>query len=916
MAAETSSKHSLQLYLGPLVGLLILLFSLTEFYERAELVTNDWRFNIRNTLFGIPPMDPRLGTIDIDDRSIEAEGRYQDWTRDKYTEVVRILSMYGAHTVAFDIYFADPSAKVVTEDQLRKLSDYDAESLERLIASVDYDEQFRQVLIAADNVYLAQYSVISGDKALRSPDQDEALQTIRQRSPRLLVDAEQSTLTRITDFTPPLKMLRNAARGFAFAQSIPDVDGTRRRYPLVYQCEDVVFPSLALMVVCDYLQVPLKRVEVLPGEHVRLPDARLRGDRIKDIEIPIDEHGNMNVNWVGEWVQTFNHYPHILLRWVFRQQLLEKTKELLAADPTLLKQTGIIFKTLNETGFLDREENRKALITWVRARGIEQAILQDPQLDAEAFWRSKGLPNPGQEQLYMFNQIKLNNRLADQLASGRDPETTELKTLFPDFSSEDIAAGKHFIRSHLTDGQLVREARPLYFYPFAAYEGRLLYPDEIKGKILLYGLTATGTEDLNVTPFQGDYPMVGIYPNVLNTILNEQFITHIPTWMDAVLIVALGVLLSLVVPRLKVLHGAALVAAVVLFYAVIAFFSFTHLGLWLDMVGPLTTLIVGYLALTIYGYVIKEKEKDFVQGAFGHYLSPAVVDQIMENPEMVEQLGGEERVMTAFFSDIASFSTISEYLTPGELVQFINEYLSEMCDIIEHYGGTIDKFEGDAIVAFFGAPIFYEDHAMRAVLSCIDQQHQLVELRQRWSQDGAIPPRLEELRQRWEAQGRTFTHVRMGVTAGPMIVGNMGSKNRTDYTMMGDTVNLAARFESGQKIYGTGIMVNDLIYEQIKDAVETRKLDVIQVMGKEEPVIAYEVLDRKGALSPEKYQILELFNQGLEAYNAFQFSEAQKVFEQALEIDPADGPSALYADRCEEFAAHPPQDLIFRAETK
>ena len=157
------------------------------------------------------------------------------------------------------------------------------------------------------------------------------------------------------------------------------------------------------------------------------------------------------------------------------------------------------------------------------------------------------------------------------------------------------------------------------------------------------------------------------------------------------------------------------------------------------VIGPMTTIIVGYLVLTIYGYIIKEREKDFVQGAFGHYLSPTVIEQIMANPEMVNQLGGEERVMTAFFSDIASFSTISECLTPAELVDFINGYLTEMCDIIEGYGGTIDKFEGDAIVAFFGAPIYYEDHAIRAVMSCIDQQRKLIELRQRWNEPGAIP---------------------------------------------------------------------------------------------------------------------------------------------------------------------------------
>ena len=219
-------------------------------------------------------------------------------------------------------------------------------------------------------------------------------------------------------------------------------------------------------------------------------------------------------------------------------------------------------------------------------------------------------------------------------------------------------------------------------------------------------------------------------------------------------------------------------------------------------------------------------------------------------------------------------------------------------------------------MGFFGAPIFYEDHGMRAVMACIYQQKKLVELRQLWNQEGKLPLPLRQLRQRWEKQHRTFAQVRMGVTSGPMVVGNMGSRTRTDYTMMGDTVNLAARFESGQKIYGTNIMINDLIYEQVKDVVEARKLDLLQVVGKEEPVIAYEVLSRKGELDDKKSEVLGLFAQGIAAYEAYEFVAAQKHFEKALAIDPFDGPSALYVDRCEDHAANPPTDLIFRATDK
>ena len=930
MAESTQKKdYQFQLYLGPLVGVLVLLFALTKAYERSELVTYDWRFNIRNSLFGLASMDPRLGTIDMDAKSIEVEGRYQDWTRDKYTDVVQILSEYGVGTIAFDIFFIEPSTRFIAEAEVKKLRRIDSGSIMGLFARFDYDEMFRRAIEAADNVYLGQTIVVDQEElsaaevekkmVTLTADEEEALEIIRQRSPKLMVDPEESTLKRGFDFDPPLKMLRDAVKGFAYAQTETDVDGARRRYPLVYQYKDIVLPSIALLVACEQLQVPITAVEVWPGDHILLPGAQVAANQVKDIKIPIDAHGDINVNWAGKWKETFVHYPHIGLRWTAERELkqrpLEKIKELVA-DPQVGRGRKAIMGAMAAAGFTDPAVVQQQMITWAGAMQIEAVVRQDSQLESAAFWHSKGLENPTREQLDMVDLIKLNNRIADLLVERSDLSEEALLAALPGHSAEDVQQSAHYVRTQMVDGEIPKSKRPLFFYPYIGYEGRLLTPEEVQGKVLFYGLTAPGTTDLSVIPFEGSYPMVGIYPNVLNTILQQKFIRRIPTWVNVLLVLVLSVVLSLIVSRLKVLQGAFAIAGFVLVYAVVALFSFTHGGLWLEVTSPMMVLVGGYLALTIYGYVIKEKEKEFVQGAFGHYLSPAVVDQIMNNPDMVGQLGGEELVLTAFFSDIASFSTISECLKPGELVEFINGYLSEMCDIVERYGGTIDKFEGDAIVAFFGAPIYYEDHATRATLACIDQQKKLVELRQIWKEDETLPKPLQELRQRWEEEGLVFGQVRMGITAGPMIVGNMGSKGRTDYTMMGDTVNLAARFEGGNKFYSTVIMINDMIYEEVKDLVETRKLDQVQVMGKEEPVIAYEVLDRKGELSPEKYQVLELYEKGLAAYEAFDFTTAQGFFEQAMEIDPDDGPSALYADRCEDYAENPPADLVFRAESK
>ena len=927
MAETKKDGDTLMLLLGPIVGVLVLLFSLTTLYDRAEWVSYDWRFNIRNSIYGLPEMDPRLGTVEIDDQSLEVEGRWQDWTRTEYVDVVRILGEYGAAMLGFDIYFIEPKTKLISEKQIRALNRVDKEGINGLLAQANYDMHFKKSIENSSNVFLAQYVTTAGENfegsieiKPTSTDQQEVLALVRNHSPKLMVPVGESTIDKVTDFEPPLKLLRDAALGFGLAQTTEDEDGARRRFPLVFQYEDVLFPSIALVMACHELEIPISSVQVWPGDYVLLPQVKTVNGEIKDIKIPIDSHGTMNVNWAGKWKETFNRYSHLALRRTAqredKQKVFDRIKELVAADANIGRNPRKIPALLAKDGFDDSQIARTAVRQWFSTSLMEQAILRQPDLDGAEFWASKGVKEPKKVHIKQFEQVRLNNRVADLLETNPELDLSALTKVLPQYEQNDIRKSLYFIQSQLVDGKLPVSTRPLYFYPYKISGGTTLTPAELHGKILFYGQTSTGSTDLSVIPFEGNYPMVGIYSNVLNTIFTERFIRRMPVWAHTIFVLFLGISMSVVVPKLKVLHGALVIAALAIAYGVVTLYSFIHFGLWLDLVGPMNTIIIGYLVLTIYGYIIKEKEKEFVQGAFGHYLSPTVVDAIMENPDMVNQLGGEERVMTAFFSDIASFSTISECLSPAELVDFINGYLTEMCDIIEDYGGTIDKFEGDAIVAFFGAPIYFEDHAIRSVMSCIDQQRMLVQLRDRWNEPGAIPSALEQLRDRWTQEGRTFAQVRIGVTSGPMIVGNMGSRSRTDYTMMGDTVNLAARFESGQKIYGTDIMVNDVIHDQVVDQVESRQLDLIQVMGKEEPVTAYQILERKGELNEEMMHMLDLYKRGLEAYWAFEFVEAKRFFDQALEVIPMDGPSALYSDRCEDFALNRPEDLVFRADSK
>ncbi len=319
------------------------------------------------------------------------------------------------------------------------------------------------------------------------------------------------------------------------------------------------------------------------------------------------------------------------------------------------------------------------------------------------------------------------------------------------------------------------------------------------------------------------------------------------------------------------------------------------------MAYTLVAGLLGFILINVYLFIQERQQKSFITNAFGQYLSPAVIEALVNDPTKLS-LGGERRVMTAYFSDIAGFSTISESLTPEELVALLNEYLTEMCNIISAYDGTVDKFEGDAIIAFWGAPLDQPDHAVRCCHATVEMQTRLIEMRKKL---------LDE--------GRPLLHVRMGINSGPMVVGNMGSQSRMDYTMMGDAVNLAARLEGANKFYKNYSMISQATYDMAKDQIDVRELDVITVVGKDEPITVYDLIAKKGQTPGPKADLVAQYLKGLEKYKKFDFAGALADFEQALKLDPKDGPSLTYVVRCKTFLEKPPAadwDGVYRLTEK
>lgn len=427
-----------------------------------------------------------------------------------------------------------------------------------------------------------------------------------------------------------------------------------------------------------------------------------------------------------------------------------------------------------------------------------------------------------------------------------------------------------------------------------------------KDKIVLIGPTATYFKDTQPTPMIKEYPMTGIeiHANALQTILDQKFLRNLTFAEKGILIIILAFTAAFTFMFTKIRWSLLYFFGVQIAYWIAAKPTFDN-GIILDLVHPFLTVIVTFAAVYLYRYVTEFKEKLALQGAFSKYVNPELVKQITEHPESLK-LGGEKREITVMFTDIVHFTTISEKLKPESLVALLNEYFQAMSDVIMAEGGTVDKFEGDAIMAFFGAPVAQPDHALRATKAALKMRIKLNEVLEKWKE---AKPGSDGTPANLLPGGETKPEIdfRCGLSSGEVIVGNIGSLNRFNYTVMGDIVNLGSRLEGANKKYSTHVMMSQKTHEIIKDQFETRELDIIQVMGKTEPIKVFELLAPKGELPPNVLTLLQQYTEAMELYHNRKFAEALAKFTDILKTFPEDGPSQLYRQRCEVLRDFPPK---------
>ncbi len=478
------------------------------------------------------------------------------------------------------------------------------------------------------------------------------------------------------------------------------------------------------------------------------------------------------------------------------------------------------------------------------------------------------------------------------------------RSTFPEFNFSDVVDDSEFFTSS--------EDEDFEVNAFDDPDFGLLQADVFRDKIVIVGATMPELQDFYATPYaaSGNMPGYETHANAMQTILEGNAYQRVNNNYLLVISLITTFLLVYITLNISAIWAFGWMSLFMTSVFLAAYVSFTEFGFTLEITPFLFPALFGYVGSLSYTYFAEQREKSRIRSMFGTYVSPELVTRMVESAEE-PKLGGETSNITAFFSDIQGFSTFSEKLSPDKLVTLMNEYLTSMSDIILEEGGTLDKYIGDAIVAFWGAPVPMSDHAYKACRASQRMMLKQIELRSKWRNDGVWPDIVHTMQ------------TRIGLNSGDAITGNMGSYRRFNYTMMGDTVNLAARCESGAKSYGVFTMVTDETRAgclRYGDEIVFRTLDKIIVKGKTTPVTVCEVVGFRSDVSPTMLETIRLFEDGLTAYWSHDWDTAIALFESAEKGERNEyNPSMIMLGRSKAMKISPPDadwDGVYVMSTK
>ncbi|MDR2048808.1 MAG: adenylate/guanylate cyclase domain-containing protein [Treponema sp.] len=843
--------------------------------------------------------------LDVDNEAIAFNGVFP-WPRSVMADGLLRLKEYGARAVIFDIEYVDRGPQGVDaiyleqglpQDFTRTFSGINdnvsalinsllrgyiseaeaAEYADELSRSIDAERESlfeKAAAVARDNdEYLARASALFGNSwatlNLRSAPLEGEQASRRAMAQELfsfpVYAAPDAQGGDFADVLPPIPSFARAARGAGFTRAYVDSDGVRRRIDLAQKVNGFWYLQLAFAPLVEILGSPELHLE---RNRLTLKNARLPSGEAKDIVIPLDSGGRMLLDWpAASFEKSYTHFSFAALSRLEQAEAeIERIVSILSLSENLYAFSAYDDSIAGVPSLLYRVE--ELLASAGGARSLALAETSDT-----AFGEYLGLRGEAWEMLHDFLRIGFEEKitaLGEDLA-GRFSDTAELIREECGYL-ESAAAG---LRANLED--------------FDRIENTL--SGVLSGKYCIVGQTDAGTTDIGVNPFYNEYVNVGTQGVVLDTILSESFIRFVSPWWNVLYTIAVTTLLifslAWLVPGLRAVLG--FLSTIVVFF--VSLFLFRFSGIYLGITGPVLALALAVMFREIIAYVMSDREKKFIRKAFSTYVSDDVVKEIIADPSRL-QLGGVKRHMSALFTDIRNFTTVAEKLEPEDLVSLLNRYLTAMSDVILKEKGTIDKYEGDAIIAFFGAPLDLEDHALRTCMSAIAIKRTEKELNKAILDGGLSAPLL----------------TRIGINTGNMVAGNMGTENKMNYTIMGNTVNLASRLEGANKQYGTWILAAESTIRETGNRLLARRLDRIRVVGINEPVRIYELMETMDAAESWQKETAERFEKALGLFEKQDWDKAAEEFRGILAFAPTDNPSKVYVKRCEEYRKNPPKD--------
>ncbi len=956
-----SKNVFVSLVLTSVIGLVIFILSLFGTFEKLDYRLYDGMIHLKKD----PALSEKIAIVAIDDPDINKLGEWP-WSRDILADTLIYLKELQADSAIFDIEYISPTKLALAKNALPQINDeideiygtsldiidgvlnyaqYGTSEAEinkikqdliddaltpKFIdfsdfisdkVSFDNDEYFGKAIQFFENTFLTVNNV-----DLNYEYSDEDLQYITDRLLQLDVKDPKNYIVRDNNytftnsykddqkgFTPAMPSLLRRAKGFGFTNSDIDSDGVRRRIELIYEHDGKYYAQLVFEPILKLLDTNQleRRKNSLIIKNALLPGT----DKRKDIKIPLDSHGRMLINWqkevyadtvVYETYTTRSGFPTNNVQDIYRLGILEDNiyYYILSSgeyccfdeygDPlpyyyeivnlrTMYEELNNLKKEIldNCTGY-DNENNLLCEIDLKAAQNEYFQMKKDFFETLSAF-----VNGDSSAQIYQALQLEEN----------------------PDEDLMDFYQNYNNLFEHLR----------LNYDEYTRTTGFL--SEHLANKLCIVGMTAASTTDLGATPLDKQYANVYIHANVGNTILTENFFYCCPWYISFIIVFVLLLCLSFFANKSSVflnIFGAIVRVCLILAFVLIFVFG----NIYLPVVGSVIFLgIADYLAGVAYRYLLSSRDRKHAEEMASSFANKDTVQYIKKHPELLDTVG-ERKSIIAMFTDVQKFSTLSECLekiygdeAPNILCNdILNPYLGEMSDIVLNYDGTIDKYEGDAIIAMFGAPDYqskftFEEWAYRSIASAIRMKESEVRFNENHP-DLFQPVEVVNKEGQKEIVQMKPLQTRIGLNAGQAYTGFMGSKtesfSKLNYTMMGDTVNLASRLEGVNKVYKSWILMSEDTWNLAntgdnKGKITVRKLDRVRVIGKNIPIQLYNAIGFTEELSETKLKAVELFNKAIDMYLAKDFKNAEKEFLAIYEMDKKDETPLVFAERCKEY---------------